>query len=185
LPKDFNEKYKEIKNKLKKEIKETEEAKNYINIKGIEKHFKKEPERIKIKHARLDEDNYLLEINNGEKIISFKSKKKIKKGLDLENHLTKEQEEELKKEEFKTKQFKILAELWRFKWEKVSGKVREVSGGESDYTTLENLAKYAQCPSIGAGRRHIYRLNTIFKKENVPIEIEIKNNKTRLIIEKS
>src|SRR3989338_11018135 len=52
-----------------------------------------------IKDARLDEQNYLLEINNGEKIISFKSKK---------------QGEGLEKE---TKQFKILYQLWEFRWE--------------------------------------------------------------------
>jgi len=145
----------------------------------------KKPKQIKIKHIRLDGDDCFLEINNGAKIISFKSKKKIKKYWNLEERPTKEEEEELKREALKTKKFKILTELWRFRWEKVSEKIRKAAGVGSDYTTLQNLTRYSDCESNEATRKHIYRLNKIFENEGVPIEIEIKNDKViRLIIDK-
>ncbi|TSC79985.1 MAG: hypothetical protein G01um101429_297 [Parcubacteria group bacterium Gr01-1014_29] len=118
---------------------------------------------IKIKDARLDEQNYLLEINNGEKIISFKSKKKGE-GLEKE-----------------TKQFKILYHLWEFRWELKDGKVLK----KGDFTSLDNLVRGSGSESTEAAYKHIQRLNKRFKNESVAIEIAGENEKYRLIINKA
>lgn len=119
--------------------------------------------KIPIKDARLDEQNYLLEVNNGEKIISFKSKMKGE-GLNKE-----------------TKQFKILYHLWDFRWEMKNDK----NLLKGDFATLENLKTGSQCPTIEAVYQHIKRINNRFNSEGVPIKIEGKNGKYRLIINKS
>ena len=119
--------------------------------------------KILIKDARLDEQNYLLEINNGGKVISFKSKKK---GSGLEKE---------------TKQFKVLYHLWDFRWELKNGRVLK----KGDYTSLDNLVKGSGSKSIGAAYKHIQRLNNRLKNEGVTIEIEGENEKYRLIINKA
>ncbi|MDD3940348.1 MAG: hypothetical protein PHQ01_02110, partial [Candidatus Pacebacteria bacterium] len=68
----------------------------------------------KVKSLQLNESQYLLEINNGEKFISFKSKKG-KEGLEKE-----------------TKLFKILCHLWEFRTEFKNNK-RII--GENDWAT--------------------------------------------------
>ena len=119
--------------------------------------------QIPIRDVRLDESNFLLEINNGEKIISFKSKKKGE-GLEKE-----------------TKQFKILYHLWDFCWEIKNSKVIK----KGDYTSLENLVRGSGSESADAAYKHIQRLNIRFKNEGVAIEIKGENEKYRLIINKA
>ncbi len=116
-----------------------------------------------IKDARLDEKNYLLEINSGGKIISFKSKKKGE-GLEKE-----------------TKQFKILCHLWEFRWELKDGRVLK----KGDYASLDNLAREGGSESTGAAYKQIQRLNSRFIDEEVAIEIKGENEKYRLIINKA
>lgn len=118
---------------------------------------------ILIKDARLDESNYFLEINNGEKIISFKSKKK---GSGLEKE---------------TKQFKVLYHLWDFRWELKDSKVLK----KGDYASLDSLARGSGSESKEAAYKHIQRLNNRFKNEGVAIEIKGENEKYRLIINKA
>jgi len=134
------------------EIKETETKKVIL---------KKEPV-VLIKNARLDGQNYLLEINGGDKIISFKSKKKG-------NGFEKE-----------TKQFKILYHLWDFHWEIKNGKIIN----KGDFASLNNLTTSSGSESTEATYKHIQRLNDRFKKEGVAIEITGENEKYRLIINK-
>ena len=136
--------------------------------------------KILIKDARLDEQNYLLEINNGEKVISFKSKKKIKE-LDFEEDLTQEEKEQLGRETLKTKQWKILYHLWDFRWELKDGRVLK----KGDYTSLDNLVRGSGSESTEAAYKHIQRLNNRFKNEGVAIEIKGENEKYRLIINKA
>lgn len=118
---------------------------------------------IALKDVSLDENNHLLEINHGEKIISFKSKKSGE-GLEKE-----------------TKQFKILYHLWDFKWELKDGKVL-IKG---DIASLDNLARVSGSESPKAAYKHIQRLNNRFKKEGVAIEIKGENEKYRLIINRA
>jgi hypothetical protein len=118
---------------------------------------------ILIKDTRLDGQNYLLEVNNGKKIISFKSKKNGEK---------------LEKE---TKQFKILYHLWDFRWELKDGRVLK----KGDYASLDNLVKGSGSESKEAAYKHIQRLNNRFKNEGVAIEIKGENEKYRLIINKA
>ncbi|MEW6407785.1 MAG: hypothetical protein AB1465_03785 [Patescibacteria group bacterium] len=118
---------------------------------------------ISIKNAQLDEKNYILEINNGEKILSFKSKKK---GVGLEKE---------------TKQFKILYHLWDFRWELKDNKVIK----RGDFVSLDNLVKNCGSKSNEAAYKHIQRLNNRFQKEGIAIEIKGENEKYRLIINKT
>jgi len=136
--------------------------------------------KIPIKDVRIDEGNYLLEINKGEKIVSFKSKKKIKK-VDFEEGLTREEKEQLRREALETKQWKILYHLWDFRWEIKDGK----NLLKGDFASLENLKIGSKCPTTEAVYQHIKRINNRFKDEEVPIKIEGKNGKYRLIINKS
>jgi len=134
--------------KLKEKTKETKKTKTTV---------------ITIKNVRLDEKNYYLEINNGEKIIAFKSRKKGK-GFEKE-----------------TKQFKTLHHLWDFRRELKADKVF-ING---DFVSLENLAKVSGSKSAGAAYKHIQRLNTRFENEGVAIKISGENEKYRLIINKA
>ncbi len=118
---------------------------------------------IPVKDARLDGQNYFLELNNGEEIISFKSKKKGE-GLEKE-----------------TKQFKVLFHLWEFRWEFKNGKVLK----KGEFVSLDNLAKASNSESTEAAYKHIQRLNTLFKSKGVAIEIMGENEKYRLIINKA
>ena len=115
----------------------------------------------KVKSFRLNESQYLLEINNGERVISFKSKKG-KEGLEKE-----------------TKLFKILCHLWEFRTEFKNNK-RII--GENDWATIENLKRASGCKSIGATYKQIKRLENNFKENNFPIKIEVANEKYRLVI---
>lgn len=120
-------------------------------------------EKTIIKNARLDKQNYLLEINNGEKMISFKSRK-ARKGLEKE-----------------TKLFNILCQLWEFRWELKGGRVLK----KGDIASLDNLAKGSDSESTEAAYKQIQRLNNLFKKRGVVIEIKGENEKYRLIINKA
>lgn len=143
------------------------------------------PKQIKIKSVRLDEKNYFLEINNGEKIISFKSRKKTNTGDDHEE-LNEKEREELEGEISKTKMFKVLCALLDFKWEKINGKIRKTNKETSDTVTLKNLTVSSRCKTEAATRKQIKRLNIKFEKEEIPIYIESKNEKAiRIIIDKS
>jgi hypothetical protein len=116
-----------------------------------------------IKDIRLDEHNYLLEINNGGKIISFKSKKKGE-GLGKE-----------------TKLFKILFHLWDFRWELKGGNILK----KGNFISLDNLTVGSGGESSTATYKQIQRLNGRFKNEGVAIEIKGENGKYRLIINKA
>lgn len=122
---------------------------------------------ITIKKVHLREENYLLEINEGDKIISFRSKKGGK-GTEKEK-----------------KVFKILIHLWQIaRWEKI-GNVTKKATDMMDFATLKNLKKDSGCPTEGAVKKQLNRLNKRFKEENVPIIIECKNENCRIIIHKS
>ena len=155
-------------------------------IKGLEgknapqKQQKNNTIAIPIKKVRLDEQNYLLEINGGERIISFKSKKKIKK-LESEEDLTPREKAQLEQETLKTKQWKILRHLWDFRWELKGSNVLE----KGDFTSLNNLMKGSGSESTEATYKHIRRLNKRFENEGVAIEIKGENEKYRLIINKA
>ncbi len=114
-----------------------------------------------VRHIGLNENQYLLEINNGEGFVSFKSKKR-KEGLEKE-----------------TKLFKILCHLWDFRTEIKNNKnIAE----ESYWTTIENLKISSGCESIDATYRQIKRLEKKFKKNDLPIKIEAINEKYRLVV---
>lgn len=124
-----------------------------------------EPPRpaIKVVDVRLDKINYQLDINKGEKIISFKSKTKGE-GLEKE-----------------TKQYKILIHLWDFRWELKNGKVLR----KGEFVSLENLQKGSGCLTQDATYQHIKRINGRFGTNDLPIEIIGENEKYRLIINKT
>jgi sulfur relay (sulfurtransferase) DsrC/TusE family protein len=124
------------------------------------------PKSIQIKNIRLDERGYYLDINNGEKIVSFK-KKREKEGLEKE-----------------TKQFKILVFLWDYRYEMRGSRNVRIDKERSDVISVENLYKNSSSKSIEATKQHIKRLNTLFKKEGLPVEIEGKEENYRLIIHK-
>ena len=104
-----------------------------------------------------------MEINNGEKLISFKSKKK---GIGLEKE---------------TKRFKTLYQLWDFRWELKGSRVLK----KGSIISLDNLMKGGEIKSTGAVHSHIKGLNNRFKNEGVAIEIKGENEKYRLIINKA
>lgn len=123
--------------------------------------FDKEP--VEIKSIKLDERNYQLNINRGQKIISFSSKRKLE-GLEKE-----------------VKLFKILAHLWEFRREIKRGKM--ITGG--NFEPIENLQKTSGSKSIGATKKAVSRLNSLFEEENMPIKIDSPRYKYRLAIELS
>ncbi|MBI2473385.1 hypothetical protein HYV70_02425 [Candidatus Uhrbacteria bacterium] len=130
----------------------------------VEKNFKiKKSFIVRIKNISLSKEDCLLKINDGEKIIFFKSKKG---------------KEDFEKE---TKQFKILYHLWEFRQEKKGSSILK----KSEIVTLKNLQICSQSKSASAVSKTIERLNKRFKKEGVTIEIECENEKCRLIIEKT
>jgi len=121
------------------------------------------PQKIAIKNVRLDETNYLLEINKGEKFVSFKSKKS---GAGLEKE---------------TKVFKILFHLWDFRQEVKSGGITL----KGNPVSLNNLKRGSGCPSDEAVYQHIKRINKLFETKGLSIKIEGENGKYTLIIYKS
>jgi hypothetical protein len=54
--------------------------------------------------------------------------------------------------------------------------------GENDWTTIENLKRASGCESIDATYRQIKRLEKKFEKNDLPIKIEVANEKYRLVI---
>ncbi len=135
---------------------------------------------LPIRAVRMDEDNYFLEINGGERFVSFRSKKKIKKP-ESDEYLTPEEKDHLKREIKKTKQWKILYHLWDFRWEMKNSKVLR----KGDFVSLANLKRMTGCKTIGAVHQHIKRLNGRFKEVGLSIEIIGENEKYRLVINKA
>ena len=133
-------------------------TKNIIPIKNMSN----DAAQLSIKNIRLDEQNYLLEINKGEKIISFKSKKKGE-GLEKE-----------------TKLFKILFHLWDYRQELKGNKIIK----KGSFVSLDNLKIGSGSKNPKAVYKQIQRLNGRFKKEGVAIEIKGQNEKYHLIINK-
>jgi glucan-binding YG repeat protein len=125
--------------------------------------LQKSKDIVPIKNIRLDTSNHFLEINNGEKIISFRSKKG-KEGLEKE-----------------TKQFKILYHLWDFRWELKNNRI--ITKG--DFASLDNLTKGSGSKNPEAACKCIQRLNTYLKKAGLAVEIKGENGKYRLIIVKA
>ena len=123
---------------------------------------KSKPVPLPIKDIKIDASNYMIEINNGEKFLSFKSKKGAS-GLDKE-----------------TKAFKILYHLWDFRWEMKNNKILL----KGDFASLENLKRGTGCKTNGAVQQHIKRLNGRFWDEGLSIEISGENGKHRLVINK-
>ncbi len=149
--------------RLLDKLKLKEEIKKEIREENNNKQDKTENILIAIKNICLDERNYLLEINSGEKILSFKRKKGGSK---------------LEKE---TKVFKVLYHLWDFHRETKGDKILE----EGNYALLENIKIGSGCLTKEATYQHIKRLNTRFQEENLPIHIEGKDEKYLLVINKT
>lgn len=147
--------------------------------KPLAAHSKTKLTPLPIRDIRMDEDNYLLEINGGERFVPFRSKKMMKK-LKLEDGLTREEEVHLKREALKTKQWKVLYHLWDFRWEMKNNKVLR----KGNIFTLVNLRRMTECKTTGAVKQHIKRLNTRFKKDGLSIEIVGENERYRLVINK-
>jgi hypothetical protein len=118
---------------------------------------------IIIKNTFLDESNYLLMINNGEKTIRFNAKKKSA----------------TRKEE--TKAFIILRHLWESRWEIKNGK-QKMTDHNTPSVLIANLTRLSGCPNDEATRKHIIRLNNRFKKEKVPIKIEKENTHCKIMV---
>lgn len=160
----------------RKEVNEKIESMSIENVALLKK--KNNTIATSIKNIRLDEQSYLLEINKGDKILYFKSKKQVKK---LDDDLTQKEREELEKETLKTKQWKILSYLWEFRWELKDDMVLK----KGDFTSLGNLATASGSESTGAAYKQIQRLNKRFKENGVAIEIKGENEKYRLIVNKA
>jgi len=135
---------------------------------------------LPIRDIRMDEDNYLLEINGGERFLSFRSRKKIK-NVETEEYLTPQEKDHLKREVKKTKQWKVLFYLWDCRWEMKNNKVLR----RGEFFSLANLNRVTGCKTTGAVQQHIKRLNTLFKKGGLLIEIIGENEKYRLVINKA
>ncbi len=162
-------------------LKELDSQKKKVEIsKPLVAHSKVKLTPLPIRDIRMDEDNCFLEINGGERFVSFKSKKKVKKP-DPAEYLTREEEEHLKREAKKTKQWKILYHLWDFRWEMKNNKVLR----KGDFVSLANLKRGTGCKTNGAVFQHIKRLNGRFKNEGLSIEIIGENEKYRLVINKA
>jgi len=130
------------------------------------KHKSKLPP-VAIKNIRLDIDRYLLIVNDGERIIAFKSKRH-KKGLDKE-----------------TKLFKVLALLFDFRLEKKNGKIIHSKNLNPDYTSLKNIAGNSGSPTPEAAYRNVKRLNGYFEENGLSMWIEKHSNDCRLVVQKS
>lgn len=161
-------------------LNELDSQKKKVEIsKPLVAHPKTKLAPLPISDIRMDEYNYLLEINGGERFVHFRSKKMMKK-LKLEEGLTREEEEHSRREALKTKQWKVLYRLWDFRWEMKGGKVLQ----RGDFFTLANLRRMTECKTTGAVKQHIKRLNNRFKNDGLSIEIIGENEKYRLVINK-
>lgn len=148
------------------------------------------PERrepiVAIKKAALNEQEKILLINGGVIVIPFKTKKI---GLSInyadDADLSQQDIEELEREDEKTKQFKILCELWSHRFERRRGKLISPKGINGEFTHIEALIQYSKSKNRAATRKHILRLNRLFIKKGVPIEIEVINQEARLIVDMS
>lgn len=112
---------------------------------------------IELKNINLNESGRYIEINNGATIIPFNSKSE---------------------KDFKSKEFKIFFHLWDFRWEEKKNKIIR----KGDYITKDNLKRGTESKSVGAIDQTIKRLRQIFKKRKLPIVIEPKGGKYRLVI---
>ena len=162
-------------------LKELDSQKKKVKIsKPLVARFKAKLAPLPIRDIRMDEGNCFLEINGGERFVSFRSKKKVKQP-EPEEYLTPEEKDHLKREIKKTKQWKVLFHLWEFRWEMKNNKVLR----RGDIATLGNLKRATGCKTIGAVQQNIKRLNWRFKNEGLSIEIIGENEKYRLVINKA
>lgn len=122
---------------------------------------------IKIEHIKVDEALHQLIVNHGKIFISF-NEKAGRTGLDSES-----------------KAFKILFYLWDYRYETENGVEIKRKEGPSTFILLSNLKAVSGCLTNGAIRQHIKRLNRLFNNNKLPIAIESKNNKFRLVVKKS
>lgn len=132
------------------------------NLGGIKKQNRTIPEIVKIETIKLDIHDCLLRVNDGDVIVNFKSKSRGE-GLEKE-----------------TKQFRILVQLWDFRWEFKKGKVSR----KGDIASLQNLRQCCNCPTTDSAYRHTQRLNAIFENHGLAICIVCKNSKCHLEINK-
>lgn len=131
-----------------------------IDAKILENSLAKPVEQIKIRKITLRQEDLMLDINGGTKIIPFKARKS--KGEDEE-----------------TKLFKIVYHLWDFREEiSKSGKLAK----QGEWVTLKNLTKGAESTD-GSTTRNVSRLRDKFKADGVAIEIKSsKNGKYKLVV---
>ena len=122
---------------------------------------------IAIKNVHLDGNNFLLCVNDDERVISFKSRRH-KKGLDRE-----------------TKKFSVLALLYDFRFEIKDGKILRRKNLKPEYISLNNIASNSKSKTLEAAYRIVKRLNDCFKENGVPMKIEKKNNLCRLVVQKN
>lgn len=148
IPKKFNELY------LQYELLASEETKKQSGDNSLP---------VKIKNIHLKKKDYILEINNGAEMISFKSKKD-KHGLEKE-----------------TKQFKIFFHLWDFRKEIASNQITRNGG----WVSLDNLAKPLDMTEKSV-YQHIKRIRKKFKDKKVLIDIKSsKTGKYRIVVHRS
>lgn len=137
---------------------ETLEIKELDN-ENIKKEKEENRDKIVIRNISLNEQKYMLEINDGEDNVSFRSKKG-KSGLEKE-----------------TKLFKIFLHLWEFRRE--IGRNNNVIA-KGDWVSLKNLA-FQTDSNEGATYKNINRV--LDKIKRFPIEIGNDNaGKYRLVI---
>jgi hypothetical protein len=116
-----------------------------------------------LKNVVLDRYNYLLKINKGDKIISFRCKTNREGLVEKEN-----------------KSFKIFFHLWEFHQETKNDEVTK----SGEIVSLENLKRVSGCLTVSATYQHIKRLNNRFKDNGVDIKIKGENGRYRLVINK-
>ena len=77
-----------------------------------------------------------------------------------------------------TKQFRILKHLWESRWEIKNNDVLK----EGDFVPVEILKRLCNCPTNGAIKKQIMRINKLFENHNINMEVDSKKNKYRLVI---
>lgn len=121
---------------------------------------------IIIERVRLDESNLMLIVNDGQREISFKSKKS---GSEQDKA---------------TKLFKVLRLLWDCRSEIKNGKRLKLKKILAEFMTLDNLKRNSESPTVGATRQIIKRLNAIFRQNGLPMFVQEEKGKYKLIIKK-
>jgi len=120
---------------------------------------------IAIKHARLDDSDFSLVINHGDRRVPFKSRKRKAWS------------------EKPTKMFEILAYLFQYRRE--TKKDNKKHDDLSEYISLENIMTKSGCATEEAVYQHIKRLNDCFHDNGLRMVIKTENGKCLLVVRKS